>query len=304
MTEAGNMVPGRPTTVMRFALSTAIHPAWDLPAVATVARSLGYAGVDVVLPAAAGGDPAAGSAVAERELVRLAFGQAGAELAGLSAALPFVADAGRDAAAADAVRRVVDLAARLKCGRVRIPGAAVRAGSDRDAALVRLADWLAPLADHAGRAGVELLVQNATAFRTARDLWRLAEQLRHPWLGVAWDPLASALAGEAAGVAVPTLGTRIRHVLLRDATVAGTGVGRRVEAFRRLGEGDLSPAKLLDRLAGIGYGGWVVVHYPPGAGLGAPEEVLAAALGWFKAREAAKPGAGAKPARGLRDRKQ
>jgi sugar phosphate isomerase/epimerase len=296
---------------MRFAFSTAIDPSWDLSAVTATAQSLGYDGVEVYLPAAdREGDPAAGSPLAERDIVRLAFERAGVAVAGVATSLHYAGDAARDAATADAVRRVIDLAGRVRAGRVRMLDAVARPGTDRGLAGLRYADWLVPLADHAAAAGVTLLVQSALSHRTAGRMWRLIEQADHPALAVAWDPLAAALAGETAAVAVPTLNSRIGHVLIRDGTlVAADGDGRQPSArgpagavaapsnatarpwasFARVGDGELGVRDLLNRLSGIGFDGWASVSYPPplATGLGSAEDLLRHALdrmkGWLVA---------------------
>jgi sugar phosphate isomerase/epimerase len=280
---------------MLFAFNTAVLPALDLPALTARATALGYAAVEVHLPHAAAGDPAAGTILTERDLVKLAFEQAGLTLAGLSTHLHLDDDAAAPAidATADAMRRAIDLAARLRCPHVRVLDAAVRPGRAPAEAAIRLADRLVPVADHAAGAGVTLLVQNALAFRTAGSLWRVIEQAGHPALGVAWDPLSAEAAGEPPAVSVPTLNSRIRHVLLRDATLDGGGQGvrqgsgggptapaRRVAALRRVGEGDLDLRTLVTRLRGVGFNGPVVVSYPPELppAVGPVDELLAHAL--------------------------
>ena len=302
---------------MRLAFSTAIDPTWDLSAVTTKAQALGYDGVEVFLPNAPGtGDPAAGTPLSERDLVRLGFERAGVAVAGVAASLYYSGDAARDAATADAVRRLIDLAARVRAPHVRILDAAVPPGVEPGAAGLRYLDWVVPLADHAARGGVALLVQNALAHRTARRVWAVIDQADHPALGVAWDPLAAASAGESYAVSIPTLNSRIRHVLLRDAAVGRDAVGgapsaavsasaapsnatdRPVGALARLGDGDLHVRAMLDRLRGIGFDGWASVSYPPpSAALGSADELLAHAAAQVKAwlaPPAKAPAAGAK----------
>ena len=228
---------------------------------------MGFAAVEVHLPNAVAADPAAGSIVAERELVTLAFEQAGVRLAGLSAHMSFVD--GRDDGTPAAVRRMIDLAARLRCPRVRVLDMAVLPGDSHAAAALRLADKLVPLADYAADAGVLLLIQNAITFRTAAAMWRVLEQVNHPALACAWDPLASLASGEDPMVAIPVLNSRIQQVLLRDATLSDAGTtrwrrsSRQVVSLRRLGDGELDLRRAVDRLRGIGFGGPVVVTYPP-----------------------------------------
>jgi len=280
---------------MHLAFNTALVPHWTLTEVPARAAALGYAGVEVHLPRAGSDEPAADSIVIERDLVKLAFDQAAAvRLEGLSTSIHFP-----DAAAGDevaAVRRVVALAARLGCPRVRLLDMAVRPGRSYAQAALRLADRLLPLADHAGDAGVTLLVQNALTFRTATAMWRLVEQVDHPSLAVAWDPLSSSAAGEDPMVAVPVLNSRIHQVLLRDATLSTIGANgsrreRQVVSLTRIGDGELDLRRTLDRLRGIGFAGPVVVSYPADlpAGVGPAEDLLAEAAKTFQQWTPAPP---------------
>lgn len=274
---------------MNLAFNTALTPGWSLVDVPARAASLGFDAVEVHLPRPTGDDPAAGSILADRDLVKLVFEQAKVRLAGLSASLQFRGRGHDDAA--PAVRRVLDLAKRLDCPLVRVLDTAVQPGHNHATAALELAERLIPLADHAGDAGVTLLIHNALTFRTAPDMWRLIEQVNHPALAVAWDPLASAVAGEDPMVAVPVLNSRIQQVLLRDATLsnafgasdgltAARQVERQVVALRRIGDGELDLRRTIDRLRGIGFAGPLVVSYPPvlAEGVGPPEDLLSHAI--------------------------
>lgn len=276
---------------MILSLNTAQLPSTGLAALPSLAATLGYAGVEVHLPSAASTDPAINSIVADRELVALAFEQAGVALSGLSAAVAFVDDK-RDETP-DAVRRVIDLAARLRCPRVRVLDVRIAPGTSPADAILRFADKLLPLADHAADAGVTLMIQNALTLRSATAMWRLLEQADHPALACAWDPLASAAIGEDPMVAIPTLNRRIGQVLLRDATLADAtnAKSHKVIALARLGLGELDLRRSIDRLRGIGFTGPAVVAYPPELppDVGPAEELLAHAVAQWKAWTPAPP---------------
>ncbi|QOV91842.1 sugar phosphate isomerase/epimerase family protein [Humisphaera borealis] len=267
---------------MQLTFNTAIAPQWDLTRVPSMARAMGYAAVEVHLPNAAEADPAAGSIVADRDLVGLVFAQAEVQLAGLAAGIRFC-DSAHDPAP-DAIRRMIELARRLRCPRLRVLDAEAQPGRSRTDAVLRLADKLLPLADRAADAGVQLLIQNAITCRTASSMWRLLEQVGHPALACAWDPLASVAAGEDPMVPIPVLNSRIQLVVLRDATLSSharaKGVDERsswrqanaerwprtsrdVVSLCRPGDGELDLRRSIDRLSGIGFAGPVVVSYPP-----------------------------------------
>jgi sugar phosphate isomerase/epimerase len=279
---------------MQLAYCTSIDPSWDLAKITSTARDLGYAGVEVLLPQPTAADPAIGSPLQERELVKLGFEQAGVKLAGIATSLHFVGEKHRDLETSDAVRRVIELASRVKSPHVRVLDIAMPPRMSRADGIMRLADRLAPLAELASDAGTCLLVQNALSFRLASDLWAVIEQAEHPALGIAWDPLAAALAGEPANLAVQVLNSRLQHVILRDAAISGSRENRKLEGLRPLGDGSLGLHKLLDRLRGVGFSGWASVSYPPPKELPAQELLQSAAtafVSWkpaIPAKKAAK----------------
>jgi sugar phosphate isomerase/epimerase len=216
----------------------------------------------------------------------------------VAAPLNFTGDRTRDESTAEAIRRVIDLAARVKCGKVRMHAMALPPRGSPAESAQALAELLIPLADHAGASGVCLLLQNGLSFPTAWAMWPVIEQANHSAVAIAWDPLAAALAGEAPGVSIPLLNSRIRQVMLRDASLIGVGTARQLGTYRKLGDGELAPAKLLDRLRGVGYRGWVSVAYPPpgdGTELGSPEDLLRHAMEQIRAWQP-KPAKAAKPA--------
>ena len=122
---------------MKLAFSTSIDPSWNLSAITSAAKELGYAGIEVQLSNPTSEDPAAGSPLQERELVRLAFEQAGVRLAGIAAPLHFTGDKRRDLQTSDAVRRMIELAHRLKCPFIRILDLALPPAMSRSEGIIQ-----------------------------------------------------------------------------------------------------------------------------------------------------------------------
>ena len=90
----------------------------------------------------------------------------------------------------------------------------------------------------AARAGVRLTIDNQPFGNGVSDLWRRLDAVDHPAVGCCLDTWHAALGGDGPSVAVPVLGSRIAHVLLRHPP---------------------TDAETVHRLAGIGYGGWLSV---------------------------------------------
>jgi len=228
--------------MIQFAFSAAACSQWDVETLAGRARELGYEGVELCPGSGSAGDPA----VIDPQKARGIFQSTGVRVACLAVAVSCTQDKKSDAAAADRVRRWMDLAAQLECPRVKILDVRIKPRQSRTAAGLALGDWLAPLGELARERGVVLGVENAISFRTARELWTVLERLNHPSIGSAWDVNNAAAAGESPWISVPTLNSRIVYATVREG---GQGEPVDLRGF-------------LERLRGIGYGGWVTIHAP------------------------------------------
>jgi sugar phosphate isomerase/epimerase len=190
----------------------------------------------------------------------------------------------QDRTLAEDCRRFIDTAAELGCGNVKVFDTQVRPGQTRGSAGNELAKWLAPLGDHAAERDICLLVENALSFRAAKEMWLILEQLSHPAVGCCWDVANAAMIGETPWVSVPVLNSRISYVQVKDAKLGPLGA-----SFCKLGDGDIPVQKLLIRLRGIGYTGWVSLEWEKAwlPGLAEPEEILPDSI--KKLREWTKP---------------
>lgn len=236
---------------MQFAFSTLACPEWDLPAIAARAREYGYDGVEMRIIGHETA-PTAAEALRNPEKVRNTFDAAGVPMSCLSTDIALAGNRSRHAAAADELRRCIDAAAAMGCGRVSILDPLVSAGQNSAEAGAMFAKWITALADHAADRDVMILVENAGSYRRAHEMWMLMELVNHPAVGVSWDALSAAFAGESPALSVPTLNQRIGYVHMGDAEI---GQGTATPA--KLGEGSVKIRLLLNRLRGIGYKGWV-----------------------------------------------
>jgi sugar phosphate isomerase/epimerase len=82
----------------------------------------------------------------------------------------------------------------------------------------------------------------------------LLDRLDHPSIACCWNTFDAALAGDMPAVAIPTLNSRIRYVILQDGQ-------RNENALTECnpGEGNLPLRNTTNRLRGIGFDGWLRV---------------------------------------------
>ena len=125
----------------------------------------------------------------------------------------------------------------------------------------RLRDRLVCLADGALQRGITLLME--TGQETAECLRELLEELRHPALGVNFDPANMILYGKGDPVAaVRTLGPWIKHVHIKDAirTKQPGTWGTEVP----WGEGEVGTSAFLNALKDAGFAGVLAIEREAG----------------------------------------
>ncbi len=133
--------------------------------------------------------------------------------------------------------------------------------SDDPAQARRLRDRLVSLADAATQRGITLLME--TGQETAASLRELLEELRHPALGVNFDPANMILYGKGDPVAaMQTLGPWIKHVHIKDAVRATQPSAWGTEV--PWGEGEVNPEAFLKALEEAGFAGVLAIEREAG----------------------------------------
>jgi sugar phosphate isomerase/epimerase len=272
---------------MKLAFSTVACPNWDFETIVARAKEYGYQGVELRGFLNESVLTQSNPFLTDLGKVREVFSAGGVEIACLSSSAAFT-DSKSDIQTAAEVRQFVDTAAGIGCPLVKVFDTQVKPGKARSSAGIALGDWLMPLADYAADRGVSIVVENALSFRDSKELWAIMDRLQHPALGVCWDILNATLIGESPAVSVATLNSRILYVQVKDAKVSPQGV-----TYCPIGQGDVPLQKLIQRLRGIGYKGYVAVEWEKAwlPSLAEPEEILPQAakqLGeWIKPPEKA-----------------
>jgi fatty-acyl-CoA synthase len=280
---------------MKFAFSTVSCPQWDLPTVADKAKEYGYDGIELRGFLNQSILTTSNPFLTDPDKVRQTFADRGVSICCLASSVAFAQKRKADDQSAGELRQYIDLAGRLGCGLVKVFDMEVRPGQSRPTAGMALGDWLLPLGDYALSRDVTIVVKNALSFRSAKEIWAILERVGHPSIACCWDELSAAQIGEPPALSVPVLNSKIQFVQVKDARIGPLGV-----THCKLGEGNVPIEKLVIRLRGIGYGGWVSYEWEKAwlPALAEPEEVLPHALGVLRkwkegeakpAKEAAKP---------------
>lgn len=260
---------------MKFAFSTVGCPKWDFETIVARAREYGYDGVEVRGFLNESILTAANPFLTDPAKLRRTFENAGVEICCLASSIAMTQKRKRDEALAGDLRSFIDTADALGCPLVKVFDAQVRPGQTRSGAGVELGDWLMPLGDYAAERGVMIVIENALSFRAAKEMWSILDRLQHPSISCCWDVFNAALIGEKPAVSVPTLNSKIQYVQVKDAKLGALGA-----THCKLGEGDVQVEKMIIRMRGIGYSGFVTFEWEKAwlPGLAEPEEVFPEAV--------------------------
>jgi sugar phosphate isomerase/epimerase len=157
------------------------------------------------------------------------------------------------------LRRILEIARELDCGRVRVFSFYPPAGdqADADRYLEPVAERLAAMTELAADAGVLLLLENESGIvgDTLARCARLLGMVGSSNLKLVWDPANFVVVGEANAVARgwDLLGAYVAHVHMKDALL-GTGT------VTPAGEGDGEVESLLRRLQARGFDGYLALE--------------------------------------------
>ncbi|MCY2953750.1 MAG: sugar phosphate isomerase/epimerase [Planctomycetota bacterium] len=270
---------------MKFAFSTIACPTGSFETIVAKAKSFAYDGVEIRGQLHEKPLTAADIFQSDPADIRSLFSAANLQIACLSSSISLTGHRKADPQAAADLRQYIDTAQNLACPLVRILGTRVQGGQSLTESAAALGRWLLPLAHYAADHQVTLAIENVFPFSRASEIWMVLEALHHPALAVCWNLLWAAQAGEQPAISIPVLNSRIRCVRVTDATFDPT------TTYCKLGQGALPIQKLLARLQGIGYAGWISYDWPKAlfTQLADPDEILPDAI--TQLRDWTKPSA-------------
>jgi sugar phosphate isomerase/epimerase len=160
----------------------------------------------------------------------------------------------------DHTRRALDLCAELGAPHITTePGGPIAPGQTRQEALDLFVEVLKPLAEHAEKRGVLLLIEpepDLLLERTDQYL-ELAERVNSPALGLNFDVGHAYCMSEDLPKAIAALAPHTRHYHLED--IAAT----RVHHHLPPGDGAIDFAEVIAAIRKTGYDGWLTVELYP-----------------------------------------
>jgi sugar phosphate isomerase/epimerase len=160
----------------------------------------------------------------------------------------------------DHTRRALTLARELGAPCITTePGGPVEPGASWSAALKLFVEMLKPVAEHAEKEGVLLLVEPEPGLliETADQFLELMTHLDSPAVGMNFDIGHAYCVGDDPATTIPRVAKYIRHFHLED--IAAT----RVHQHLVPGDGAIDFAAALAAIRGIGYQGWITIELYP-----------------------------------------
>jgi len=139
------------------------------------------------------------------------------------------------------------------------PGGPVGAGESWAAAMKMFVEEIKPVADHAERIGVQLLVEPEPGLliETCEQAEEFMGHMTSPAVGLNFDIGHQYCVGEDPAISLKRLAKHVRHIHLED--IAAT----RVHHHMIPGEGAIDFAPVLRAIKDIGYAGWVTIELYP-----------------------------------------
>jgi sugar phosphate isomerase/epimerase len=139
------------------------------------------------------------------------------------------------------------------------PGGPVAKGESWSAALKMFVEMLKPVAEHAEKEGVLLLIEPEPGLliETADQFLEFMQYIDSPAIGLNFDVGHMYCVGDDPGPTIHRLAEYIRHIHLED--IAAT----RVHHHLVPGEGAIDFASVFRAIRAIGYNGWVTIELYP-----------------------------------------
>jgi sugar phosphate isomerase/epimerase len=160
----------------------------------------------------------------------------------------------------DHTRRALELCAELGAPQITTePGGPIATGQSRQEAIDLFVEVLKPLAEHADRLGVMLLIEPEPGLllETTDQYLEVAERLSAPSIGLNFDVGHAFCVGEDLPRAIAKLAPQIRHYHVED--IAAT----RVHHHLVPGTGAIDFAEVMAAIRATGYDGWLTVELYP-----------------------------------------
>lgn len=275
---------------MRLAFSTNAYMKYPFEEAAARIASLGYEGLELMADVPHAWP--AGLLEGPKRSIRSAMEREGLAFSNVNAFMmnaiadhrhPYLhpsfieADEGYRRVRIDHTRRALDLCAELGAPHITTePGGPHAEGQPRDRAVDLFVEALKPLADHAHKLGVMLLIEPEPHLlvETTDQYLEVADRVDAPSIGLNFDVGHAYCVGEDLPRAIARLAPHIRHYHLED--IAAT----RVHHHLVPGKGAIDFAGVLDAIRATGYDGWLTVELYPN--IDDPDEAARGAMEFLR----------------------
>jgi sugar phosphate isomerase/epimerase len=160
----------------------------------------------------------------------------------------------------DHTRRALSLARELGAPSITTePGGPLKPGASWSKALQQFVEGLKPVADHAEREGVQLLVEPEPGLliETAEQFLELMRYIDSPAIGLNFDVGHFYCVGDDPAAAIATLAPHIRHFHLEDIAP------NRVHEHLIPGDGAIDFPSVFGAIRAVGYQGWMTIELYP-----------------------------------------
>ncbi len=160
----------------------------------------------------------------------------------------------------DHTRRALSLCAELGAPHITTePGGPIAPGQSRESAVELFVEALKPLAEHAHKLGVLLLIEPEPELlvETTEQYQEIADRVNAPSIGLNFDVGHAYCVGEDIPRAIAALGSQIKHYHFED--IAAT----RVHHHLIPGEGAIDFGPIVAAIEATGYDGWLTVELYP-----------------------------------------
>lgn len=245
---------------MKIGFSSLVCPSWDLPTIVSKAAELGFDGVELRGVRGELDLPRIPALRANPGSTRQMFAGANVELAGLVSSCTFDSRQRVELAhSRETLQEYIEMAAELRCPRVRMFLGDVQKGDTRHCTLARIAEELATIAPSAAEHGVTILIENNGDFVGSADAWYICDYVAHPAIRVAWNPCTAMTLCERPTISIPRLACRIEVFLVSDGQFDEMGY---MSGFKVPGEGNVELSRAIDLLKGVFYSGYLMFSWP------------------------------------------
>lgn len=237
---------------MKYAFMSFSTPKLTLKEMLTLARELGYDGIEPRLDAGHAHGVEVAAEPDERDKIRRAADEGGVALACLAVSCQFADPAQAPTMIAEAHERI-DLAGDVGAPRLRVFGGAFPENVTREQAVEQVAGSLRALADHAAERGVTVCMETHDAWCDPRHVAEVMKRVDHPAVAVNWDALHPVREGLATiDESFEALRPWIRHLHVHDALTPQ----RRFELVP-MGEGVADHKRVIELLKTISFDGYL-----------------------------------------------